>query len=95
MGSLKAFDFSGKEIWSRQIQEDYGKFGLNWGYASSPLLNGNALYLQVLHGMKTMPSYLLKIDALTGKTILAGRAADREPCQESPDAYTHAGVDEK
>ena len=37
---LKAFDFDGKEIWSRDIQADYGKFGLNWGYASSPLLQG-------------------------------------------------------
>ena len=41
-GILKAFDFAGKEIWSRDIQADYGRFGLNWGYASSPLL-GDAL----------------------------------------------------
>ena len=88
VGSLKAFDFSGKEIWSRQIQEDYGKFGLNWGYASSPLLNGNALYVQVLHGMKTDdPSYLLKIDALTGKTIWRVERLT-EAVSESPDSYT-------
>ena len=37
-GVFKAFDFDGKEIWSRDLQADYGKFGLNWGYASSPLL---------------------------------------------------------
>ena len=88
VGSLKAFDFAGKELWSRQIQEDYGKFGLNWGYASSPLLHGNALYVQVLHGMKTDdPSYLLKIDALTGKTIWrVERLTDA--VSESPDAYT-------
>jgi len=35
LGVLKAFDFAGKEIWARNIQADYGKFGLNWGYASS------------------------------------------------------------
>ena len=70
VGLLKAFDFAGKELWSRNLQADYGKFGLNWGYASSPLLRGNALYVQVLHGMKTDdPSYVLKIDAKTGKTI--------------------------
>ena len=39
VGILKAFDFAGKEIWSRDIQTDYGRFGLNWGYASSPLLH--------------------------------------------------------
>jgi outer membrane protein assembly factor BamB len=88
VGSLKAFDFSGKELWSRQIQEDYGKFGLNWGYASSPLLKGNALYVQVLHGMKTDdPSYVLKIDAATGKTIWRVERLT-EAVSESPDSYT-------
>jgi outer membrane protein assembly factor BamB len=70
VGILKAFDFDGKELWVRDIQKDYGYFGLNWGYASSPLLHQNALYVQVLHGMKTNdPSYVLGIDADTGKTM--------------------------
>src|SRR4029453_17628381 len=30
-GILKAFDFDGKELWNRDIQKDYGRFGLNWG----------------------------------------------------------------
>ena len=29
VGVLKAFDLSGKEIWSRNLQTDYGRFGLN------------------------------------------------------------------
>ena len=37
-GFLKAFDFKGTELWMRDIQKDYGRFGLNWGYANSPLL---------------------------------------------------------
>ena len=62
-GILKGFDFNGKEIWSRDIQKDYGQFGLNWGYASSPLLFEDSLYVQVLHGMKTDdPSYVMRID---------------------------------
>ena len=36
-GMLKAFDFKGTELWSRDIQQEYGRFGLNHGYASSPL----------------------------------------------------------
>jgi outer membrane protein assembly factor BamB len=87
VGVLKAFDFSGTELWSRQIQQDYGAFGLNFGYASSPLLKGGALYLQVLHGMKTDdPSYLLKIDALTGKTLWRVERPT-EAVAESPDSY--------
>ncbi len=87
-GILKAFDFNGAELWTRDIQQDYGRFGLNWGYASSPLLHDGALYVQVLHGMKTDdPSYLLRIHAATGKTMWK---VDRltDAIRESPDAYT-------
>ncbi len=87
VGILKAFDFAGKELWSRDIQADYGRFGLNWGFASSPLLHQGALFIPVLHGMKTDdPSYILKIDATSGKTIWkVERPTDA--IRESPDAY--------
>jgi outer membrane protein assembly factor BamB len=87
-GMLKAFDFAGREIWARDIQKNYGPFGLNWGYASSPLLVRDTLYVQVLHGMKTDdPSYLLSIDGTTGKTRWrVERPTDA--VSESPDAYT-------
>jgi len=87
-GILKAFDFKGTELWARDIQKEYGRFGLNWGYASSPLLHRGALYVQVLHGMKTDdPSYILKIDGKSGKTIWR---VDRptDALLESPDSYT-------
>jgi outer membrane protein assembly factor BamB len=87
-GSVKAFDFAGKELWQRDIQKDYGKFGLNHGYGSSPLLWDNGLYIQVLHGYKTDdPSYLLRLDARTGKTVWrVERPTDA--VVESPDSYT-------
>ena len=44
-GILKGFDFKGKEVWARDIQREYGRFGLNWGYASSPLLYQDALFV--------------------------------------------------
>ena len=85
---LKGFDLKGKELWARDIQKDYGRFGLNWGYASSPLLCQDALFIPVLHGMKTDdPSYLLKIDKKTGKTIWKTERPTKA-IQESPDAYT-------
>ena len=75
-GILKGFDFNGKELWTRDIQKDYGAFGLNWGYASSPLLLDDSFYVQVLHGMKTDdPSYVLRIDKKTGKTAMESRAS--------------------
>jgi outer membrane protein assembly factor BamB len=91
-GLLRAFDFNGKELWLRDIQKDYGAFGLNWGYASSPLLYEDSLYVQVLHGMKTDdPSYVLRLDKKTGKTIWkVERPTDA--IRESPDAYTTPAI---
>lgn len=87
-GFLKAFDFTGKELWVRDIQKDYGKFGLNWGYASSPLLHEDSLYVQVLHGNNTDdPSYILRIHKQTGKTLWRVERPT-EAIQESPDSYT-------
>ena len=87
-GALKGFDFDGTERWARDIQKDYGRFGLNWGYASSPLLYDNALFVQVLHGMRTHdPSYLLRIDAKTGRTVWRMERPTKA-ITESPDSYT-------
>ena len=87
-GILKAFDRDGDELWARDIPASYGPFGLNWGYASSPLLHGDALYVQVLHGMRTDdPSYVLRIDRDTGETVWrVERPTDA--VRESPDSYT-------
>ncbi|HXG53739.1 MAG TPA: PQQ-binding-like beta-propeller repeat protein [Vicinamibacterales bacterium] len=88
LGILKAFDFKGKELWMRDIQKDYGAFGLSWGYAASPLLHDGMLYVPVVHGYKTDdPSYVMKIDGKTGKTQWK---VDRptDAVVESPDAYT-------
>lgn len=87
-GILKAFNFKGTELWTRDFQKDYGQFGLNHGYASSPMLHRGHLYVQVLHGMKTDdPSYVMKIDGKSGKTIWkVNRPTDA--ISEAPDSYT-------
>jgi outer membrane protein assembly factor BamB len=87
-GVVKAFDFSGKELWARDFWKDYGRFGLNHGYGSSPVLHDGALYIQVLHGMKTDdPSYVEKLDAKTGKTLWH-HIRPTDAISESPDSYT-------
>lgn len=86
-GILSCFEFSGKLIWQRDIQKDYGRFGLNHGYASSPLLHGDRLYVQVLHGMHTDdPSYVFSVDKRTGKTLWKVERPT-EAQSESPDNY--------
>ena len=88
LGDLHCFDFEGNQVWERNISEDYWAFGLAFGYASSPVLYDGRLYIQVLHGMKTDdPSYLLAVNAATGKTIWkVERPTDA--ISESPDSYS-------
>ena len=87
-GQVKAFDPTGKELWHRDLWKDHGKFGLNHGYGSSPLLLSDGLVVQVLHGMHTDdPSYIVKFDLKSGKTIWrVERPTDA--IHESPDSYT-------
>ncbi|MGH9658579.1 MAG: PQQ-binding-like beta-propeller repeat protein, partial [Bryobacteraceae bacterium] len=86
-GFLRALDFTGRELWMRDIQKDYGRFGLNWGYANSPLLLDGDLIVPVIHGMKTDdPSYVLRIDGKTGASKWRVERLTKA-IRESPDAY--------
>ncbi len=87
-GGVLAFDMEGNKMWQKNLQEEYGAFGLNWGYASSPLLHDGKLIIEVLHGNNTDdPSYIVAFDAETGQELWRQeRPTDAE--QESPDAYT-------
>ena len=89
-GELRCFDFAGRLVWMRDLQKDFGKFGVQFGYASSPVLHDGVLYLQNLQGMYTDdPSYVLAVDAATGKTIWK---VDRptDGLHETPDSYSTA-----
>src|SRR6266568_5272031 len=48
-GKLACLTMDGAEVWKRDIQADYGQFGLNHGYGSTPLMRGERLYVQVVH----------------------------------------------
>lgn len=87
-GKIAAFDMDGKSVWTKDLQKDYGSFGHNWGYGSSPLLHNGSLIVEVLHGMRTdNPSYIVSLNAATGDVQWhQERPTDAE--MESPDAYT-------
>jgi hypothetical protein len=87
-GAVAAFDLEGKPIWSKNLQKEYGNFGLNWGYASSPILYNGKLIIEVLQGFNTKdPSYLVALDEATGKEVWKEIRPTDAP-RESPDAYT-------
>lgn len=98
-GDLTAFDFSGKELWTRNIGKDFGKFAVMWLYGSSPLLYKGKLYVQVLqrepippdyvHAVDDKPhreSYLLCLDPKTGKNLWR-HVRKTEAKMESSESY--------
>ena len=65
---IRAFATESGELWHYDLQQEYGAFGLTWGYASASLLYDGALYVEVLHGMHTDdPSYVMDFDAASGE----------------------------
>ena len=94
-GGVAALDFAGEIIWKKNLQEMYGDFGLNWGYASSPLLFEDRIIIEVLHGMRTDdPSYLVAFNKDSGDVIWKVDRPTDAP-MESPDAYTTPVVIER
>lgn len=63
---LTCRDFDGKEGWTVDLQERYGKFDIAFGVTSTPILDGDHLYLQCMY---TGASYVLCLDKKTGKEI--------------------------
>ena len=87
-GVVTCLDVDGKAVWTRDLQKEYGAFGLYWGYASSPILYDSKLIVQVLHGMHTDDlSYLVALDANSGKEVWREERAT-DALRESPDSYT-------
>jgi outer membrane protein assembly factor BamB len=62
-GQVVALDMSGKLVWQRNLTE-YGRFDINWGSGSSPILHGDMLVLLCYHNAPN--SYLLALDTATG-----------------------------
>lgn len=87
-GILAKFDFEGEEQWRLNVQDDSGKFGMNWGFGASPLLYENKLIIPVMHGWDTDdPSYILAYDKDSGQ-LLWKVERPTDAVREGPDAYT-------
>lgn len=71
-GVLGCYSLDGKEVWKLNLQDRYGKFSIQFGMTSSPLLDGDQLYLQLIHGegnAKTREAVVVCLDKKTGKEI--------------------------
>jgi outer membrane protein assembly factor BamB len=79
---LTCRDFNGKEVWTADLQERYGKFDIAFGVTSTPILDGDRLYLQCMY---TGASYILCLDKRTGQEVWKHtRSSDAiEECEHS------------
>lgn len=81
-GSLACFDFEGNEVWQINVQDKYGKFDIQFGLTSTPVLHNDKIYLQLIHsgGAK-----VVAIDKATGKEAwVTDRTSDaRQECEHS------------
>jgi outer membrane protein assembly factor BamB len=67
VGDMACFDVGGKEIWRCNLQDRYGEFKQNWGgIHMSPLLDGDRLYLSLLHAKG---AWVIALNKNTGTEI--------------------------
>jgi outer membrane protein assembly factor BamB len=100
-GVLACHDRDGNEVWTFDVGERFGRLDIQFGMTSTPILDGGALYLQLIHGAmvlgdQTRTGKVIKLDARTGATIWAvDRITDAQfECKHSyasPCLYRHEG----
>jgi outer membrane protein assembly factor BamB len=65
-GEFAAFDFTGTEQWRFNAAERYGKFDIQFGMHTTPLLDGDRLYLPLIH---SGGAWVIAIDKHTGQDV--------------------------
>ncbi len=73
-GVLGCYTKEGKEVWKFDVGDRFGKLDIQFGMTSTPVLDGDALYLQLIHGRmkrndETRTGKVIKLEKLTGKTV--------------------------
>jgi outer membrane protein assembly factor BamB len=82
-GDFACFDFDGKEVWHFNAQERYGRFRIQHGLHTTPLLHGDRLYLLLQHATA---HWLIALDKATGAEVWkVERKTDAQG--ESKEAY--------
>lgn len=79
-GDLACHTKEGRQVWKFNVQDRYGKLNIQFGLASSPVLDRGRLYLQLIHGnmrTKDQEARVVCLDAATGSEVWQiGRPSD-------------------
>ena len=87
-GALACFDHQGNQVWALDLNSRYGPIDIKFGFASTPVLDNERLYLQWIHGdgdAETREARVFCLDAATGDELWQQmRASDaHEECEHS------------
>lgn len=95
-GVLTCLDYKGEQVWSRNLEKEYGYISVKFGSGTTPLYYDGRLYVYIqrrpeayIKPVNTEPyeSFLLALNPLMGKNIYKHvRKSDAD--DESNDAYT-------
>ncbi|QDU25257.1 outer membrane biogenesis protein BamB [Anatilimnocola aggregata] len=92
-GDLAAYDYDGKQLWKRNLQEEFGGYTIWWGHANSPVIFKDMVISvcmqDSLADLQDQPvqSYLVAHDLLTGKQRWKTPRMTRADSEQS-DSYT-------
>ena len=92
-GDLAAYDFSGTQLWHRNLQSDYGAYTIWWGHANSPVIVGDLVISVCMQDSladlqeKPSPSYLVAHDKRSGREVWK-RPRMTNARSEECDSYT-------
>lgn len=97
-GVIGCFDFEGGEVWKFDVQERYGRLRIQFGMTSTPVLEGERLYFQLIHGdgnAQTREAVVFCLDKETGKEVWKSDRpsqayAENEHSYASPTIYRDA-----
>ncbi len=74
-GQLATYDFQGKQLWCRNLQDDFGRYTIWWGHANSPILYKDLVISVSMQDScadlpgEPSPSYVVAHDKLTGRLV--------------------------
>ncbi len=94
-GTVACYDVEGNEVWKFNMQDRYGKFNIQFGMTSTPVLEGDGLYFQLIHGdgdAATQEALVVCLDKRTGEEVWkqprpSKAYAENEHAYASPTIY--------
>lgn len=99
-GDLGCYTLAGRPVWKINLQERYGRFNIQFGMASTPVLHDGRLYAQLIHGdgdPATNEAVVACLDAATGRGLwksprVTGAHTENEHSYASPILYDFGGL---